>query len=65
MVYPHTGVSVINRSKVPTHGALWTDPEYTMLSKGTRHKRPRGVWFHLHEESGTGISTDRKWVRTS
>lgn len=32
------------------------------LVRGTRHRRPHGVWSHFCEMPRTGKFTDRKWV---
>ena len=53
--------STKKRGEALTFITTWRDPENTMLSESSRHRRTHTVRFHWWETSRTGRSTDTEW----
>ena len=47
-------------------GTTWKNLEHLMVSERCQPSRPRLIWFHLHEVSGTGNYMEtEEWAGTA
>ena len=62
-VLPHPGIPrSLESGKAVALATMWMDPENTMLSEGSRHRRTQGVIPLVGNVQNRQIHRHREWV---